>query len=54
MSLEEEIKELCPKCGGRAWTKVHPCKVLGMSIVDVGWFCEKCGYEWGFEFDHGS
>ena len=52
----------CPKCGaegrwqGEHETAVRNCEIYpagrefpSRTIVDVGWRCWNCGYEWGFE-----
>jgi len=51
-----ETGKKCPNCGaeGRAWrgeheTAVRNYQVPGQTIVDVGWRCWNCGWEWGFE-----
>lgn len=48
----------CPKCGaagevyqGEHETVAHQTKVSGVLVVDIGWRCGKCGFEWGFELD---
>ena len=46
----------CPKCG-HFCGRNHPAVRQGsrvivgqtVGIVDVGWRCPQCGYEWGFE-----
>jgi len=49
----------CPNCGaegkyhGEHETAVRNYKLCGRSIVDVGWRCWNCGWEWGFEVQEG-
>jgi transposase-like protein len=50
------MSERCPLCSSlnivthvRQGKVVH--KVLGqIEVADVGWRCEDCGHEWGFEY----
>ncbi|GAI84562.1 unnamed protein product, partial [marine sediment metagenome] len=50
-----ETGKKCPKCGaGGRWygeheTVVRNYQAPGQTIVDVGWRCWNCGWEWGFE-----
>jgi len=55
----------CPKCGaegkhqGEHETAVRNIEVgrvegIKRNIVDVGWRCWNCGYEWGFELLKGD
>jgi len=40
---------VCPKCGTpEAATAARQYDNMP-GVVDVGWKCTKCGYEWGFE-----
>ena len=45
----------CPQCGAEGkWHGEHETTVRNyplpeQTIVDVGWQCWNCGYEWGFE-----
>ncbi len=61
MNNNGETGKKCPKCGaeGRAWHGEHEAAVRNIevgrvngikrNIVDVGWRCWNCGYEWGFD-----
>lgn len=56
MTSDVQTGKKCPKCGaeGKAWqgeheTAVRNLKLPRQTIVDVGWRCWNCGYEWGFE-----
>ena len=47
--LAQTVK--CPNCGYLEWTTVtRHGKHGNKSIVDVGYRCDRCGHEWGFEY----
>ena len=52
--LNEAKRRRCPSCGclGPHEAAVRSRTVKGVSLVDVGWCCRKCGNEWGFEVFH--
>ena len=47
--------KICPSCGvegkcqGEHMTAVRNYTFPWGSVVDVGWQCWNCGFEWGFE-----
>ena len=47
--------KVCPKCGaegkhyGEHETAARNYRMPWGKVVDVGWRCWSCGYEWGFE-----
>ena len=48
------VEDRCPKCGSadimdkiRQYAE-HP------GVVDIGWECERCEWEWGFEMSEAS
>ena len=46
-----EVDRECPSCGYLEWTTVTRQGRRGnTSIVDVGYRCDRCGHEWGFEY----
>ena len=53
--IEAQTGKICPNCGaegrwhGEHETAVRNCRFLRRTIVDVGWRCWNCEYEWGFE-----
>jgi hypothetical protein len=53
--MKKEIKtdKYCPECGNEGNTHIHQKDgfVFGVPahIIDMGWKCSKCQYEWGFE-----
>ena len=55
MNNNGETGKKCPNCGaegrynGEHETAVRNYQVPGQTIVDVGWRCWNCGWEWGFE-----
>jgi len=55
IEAKDDTGKKCPKCGaegkcnGEHETAVRNYKLAGQTIVDVGWRCWNCGYEWGFE-----
>lgn len=57
---EVETGKKCPNCGaggrhdGEHQTAVRNCKLPDQTIIDVGWRCWNCGYEWGFEVLKGQ
>lgn len=64
MDNKQEMGKICPKCGveGKAYHGEHKTAVRNIklqrttifgstTVIDVGWRCWNCGYEWGFEID---
>jgi len=58
-SREESDGKRCPNCtsggqgaNGEHETAIHQVKSQGVSVnvIDMGWCCWNCGYEWGFEY----
>lgn len=55
--VKDDTGKKCPNCGaegkyhGEHETAVRNYKIVGQAIVDVGWRCWGCGFEWGFEVD---
>jgi transposase-like protein len=49
--IAAEKKTKCPRCQAEDYheTAVRNRVIGGISIVDVGWHCVACGFEWGFE-----
>jgi hypothetical protein len=52
----EVLERPCPKCGavgkglnGEHEAAVREGKFLRHKVIDVGWRCWKCGFEWGFD-----
>lgn len=49
--------DICPQCGaagkynGEHETVVRNYSFPSGKVVDVGWRCWNCGYEWGFEVE---
>ena len=61
------IGKKCPQCGAEGrYNGEHEMAVRNIevgsvgpelikrNIVDVGWRCWKCGWEWGFELQEGG
>ena len=62
MNNNGEPGKKCPNCGAEGrWHGEHNAVVRNIevgrvnnikrNIVDVGWRCWSCGYEWGFELE---
>ena len=52
---EAKTGKICPNCGAQGkYHGVHETAVRNYTlpqgkVVDVGWRCWNCAYEWGFE-----
>jgi transposase-like protein len=44
----------CPKCGSAdLWDKIRSYDEL-KGVIDMGWKCRRCHYEFGFELSESS
>ncbi|HLA27144.1 MAG TPA: hypothetical protein VJZ49_04550 [Syntrophales bacterium] len=57
LAREQSDGKRCPNCtsqgqtaSGEHATAAHQVKSQGVSVIDIGWRCWNCGYEWGFEY----
>lgn len=62
LSREQSDGKRCPNCTseGKGYQSEHDASVHQkqvteyLRVIDVGWRCWNCGYEWGFESAKGG